>query len=211
MSPSVSQVLHDHLQLCKWQDKLEFLCFVLCTIFEGLKDRSCECNQTLDLLQFVKKIITLCEDSHGRLRQLVPENELSQLKSCLYLIKPIHNLAAHHVPAGNGVMKEKQAVFDSVIAKLEATIQKGAKTYQVHQQYQPLKIFPKSESSYLDLQFSPVDNYICNRGHFAKSIGQEWSLGAGMGDNASRNLIISTQDACPNKVIKNKNVARINC
>ena len=133
MSPGVSQILHNHLQLCKWQDELEFLCFVLCAIFEGPKDRNCECNQTLDLLQFVKKINTLCEDSHGRLRQLVPEHELSQLKSCHYQIKQIRNLAAHHVPAGNGVMKEKQAVFDSVIAKLESTIQKGAKTYQVHQ------------------------------------------------------------------------------
>jgi hypothetical protein len=133
MACNVSEILHNHLQLCQWQDELEFLCFVLCDVIEPPENRKCQTNQIFDLLRFVEKIDKACEGPHGRIKELLPKHALSKLKCCLDQTRQIRNLVAHHVPVSNQVMKKKQAVTKSAIATLEDVIRKGAERYHVDQ------------------------------------------------------------------------------
>lgn len=132
MACNVSEILHNHLQLCQWQDELEFLCFVLCNIIEPPKDPN-GTYQTFDLLTFLGRIDKACEDPHGRLRELLQEPALSDFKCCVDKTKQIRNLVAHHVPVRTILMEKKEAVAESAIAALDQVIRRGAKRYQVDQ------------------------------------------------------------------------------
>lgn len=126
-------MLHNHLQLCQWQDELEFLCFILCDIIEPDANPTRKMNQTFDLLRFVKNIDKACEDPNGQLRELLQGHTNSNLKQCLGQMKQIRNLVAHHVPVSNYLMKKIQIRKGSAIATLEDIIRRGAERYHVNQ------------------------------------------------------------------------------
>lgn len=133
MAYNDSEILHNHLRLCQWQDELEFLCFVLCDIIKPPETTKRKTSQTLDLLKFVEIIDKECESPRGRLSELLSENELSELKSCLRQAKQIRNVVAHRVPTDNRVIVKKQAVAKSSMATLESVIRRGAERYEIDQ------------------------------------------------------------------------------
>ena len=133
MAHNDSEILHNHLRLCQWQDELEFLCFVLCDIIRPPETTQRKTSQTLELLKFVEIIDKECESPQGRLRELLSENELSELKSCLRQAKQIRNAVAHHVPTNNRVIVKKQALAKSTMATLESVIRRGAERYKIDQ------------------------------------------------------------------------------
>jgi hypothetical protein len=133
MACNESEILHNHLRLCQWQDELEFLGFVLCDIIRPSETTKRKTSQTLDLLKFVEIIDKECESPRGRLRELLSENELSELKSCLRQAKQIRNVVAHHVPTDNRVIAKKKAVAKSSMATLESVIRRGAERYKIDQ------------------------------------------------------------------------------
>ncbi|KAL5344206.1 hypothetical protein ACLOAV_010824 [Pseudogymnoascus australis] len=128
-----SEILHNHLQLCQWQDELEFLCFVLCDIIRPPETTEHKTSQTLGLLDFVEIIKEECKSPRGRLKELLSDNKLSKLKSCLHQTKQIRNVVAHHVPIDDRVMVKKQAAVKSTMTTLESVIRRGAKRYNIDQ------------------------------------------------------------------------------
>jgi hypothetical protein len=133
MAHNVSEILHNHLQLCQWQDELEFLCFVLCNIIEPPGNQTTQADQTPDLLKFIGRIKKVSQIPNGRIRELLQSDEISELKHRLQQTKRVRNLVAHHVPIGNHALEKQRAVVKSAIATLESVIQKGAKKYHVNQ------------------------------------------------------------------------------
>lgn len=133
MSSGMSNILHNHLQLCQWQDQLEFLCFILCEIVDPAQNTNHDPNQNFDLLNFIDKIDKACNDTDGRLRALLNKQAISNLKTCLDHTRCIRNMAAHHVSIGTEALFAKEAVTRSAITALENIIQKAGKKYHVGQ------------------------------------------------------------------------------
>lgn len=133
MERETTEILHNHLQLCQWEDDLEFLCFMLCEIAIPLGPKIRYAAQAMDLSDYIKTIDRACDSPGSRLNELLPETEKHTLKSCLQQTKRIRNTVAHRIPTHDGAMRKKEATVQSAISILDSVIKRAAEKYRVSQ------------------------------------------------------------------------------
>jgi hypothetical protein len=119
-----------HDQLLRWQDELEFLCYLFCELVcpHELEKVGFQCHQAVDLPNFIKIIKSACTQvTHNSANARL---EVSKLQEALEETKVVRNAAAHHVLLQKKTMKAKKVV-QTAIQELERLVKSVAASRHV--------------------------------------------------------------------------------
>lgn len=121
-----------HEQLLRWQDELEFLCYIFCELVcpHELEKAGFQCHQAADLPNLIKVIQSVC--TRGSLVSANASLEASKLQEALEKTKVVRNAAAHHVVLTKRTMRKRKDVVQMVIAELERLVKAVAASRHVH-------------------------------------------------------------------------------